>query len=490
MPARTTPRLVAFLGLGCLYLPVQDPVEPKPIAEAEAPADASPEVALDADSPQEVSAEATQESLPEVVLPELGGWSVSGYLDSRVRVRWQSRRSQSDADLLVGGFFDGALANDAGEEVLRYQVDGLFTADLDGFGSLGDAFVGLQEARNDRLHAYLYEAWVESSALVDGAEFRVGRQLVAREDAIYFDGLRVDHSPAAGWGLVAYAGIPVHFHESSREGDFLAGIGARWAVDPRVRLEVDEVFVRDEQRYFGASTPVIANNNLTLLSASWLADEQTMVRGTASWLGDQDRRQSVSVAWAEPVSGWRATVMMRRQNDYGELAATEYSPYAALLGDVAPYWTTSVDVQKSILEHLHAGVSYSARRLEDVADEGLYNREWDRYSARLTADEFLAPELDVGVQADIWDSGADRMTSTGAFAGWEWAEKSRFEVGTDFALYRFDVFTRRERLNDREYYARAKLPVTDDVSMAVRYALNHSRFGTNHLAEVLVSLEF
>lgn len=420
----------------------------------------------------------------------LAGWQLEGSVDLLFRSRRQATRDQNDADLLLSGLLSGALADGDGAEQARFLLDGLLTSDLDGFSGPRGAFSGLQEAWNDRLHGYLYSAWVESDQVLDGAALRLGRQEVLREDALWFDGLRAGYRPAAEWSLSAYGGVPVHFSESQRAGDALAGAGAEWAAAPGVRLGADEIYLRDEQEWLAGGRREVARSNLTLLSGSWRAAPSALLRGTASWIGDRSRRQTLGASWSDPQTEWRGQVQLRHQNDYGEVVATELSPLAAVLGDVAPYWHGLAEVYRRFGSDVEVGVGAARRFLEEESDEGAYNREYRRYFASLHVERFLGPELDAGVRGDVWDPGAGALTAFGGFVGWDYAGSGRVEVGTDFALYRFDLFAGREYIEDRQYYVRAEQAVVDGLKVRARYARDTSQYGTDHLIEVGLALDF
>lgn len=422
-----------------------------------------------------------------MVEPDLSGWRLDGWFDALFRYRLQAERDQDDADLLLSGFVAGGLNDADGRELGSFQIDGLVTADLDGFPGARGAFSGLQETYNSRVHGFLYSAWVETSSLLDRVSLRGGRQEILREDALFFDGLSAIWRPAGEWSLTAYGGVPVHFYESNRSGDALAGVGAEWLALPGLRLGLDEIYLADEQRWFGEEAT--AHNNLTLLSAHWLAASALLVRGTASWVGAQDRRQTLSAAWSDPQADWRAQVRVQRQNDYGEIVATEISPLAAVLGDVAPHWYGLAELYRRF-GRFEAGVGVAARALEQDADESVYNREYGRYFASMSLDQFPLPDADLGARVDVWDADDDDLTAFGVFAGWDWQEDARLEVGTDHALYRFDEASGSENLDDRQYYVRAEVPVLEQTQLRVRYALDHSQFGNDHLFELGLAVEF
>lgn len=424
------------------------------------------------------------------VWQDLGGWNWDGYLDLHYRYRHQGRQDVSDSDLLASGTIQGGYRDAAGVEEFGFLFDGLLTADLDGFGSRRDAFYGLQETRNSRVHGFLYQGWVETGQLLDHSKVRLGRQEITRQDALYFDGFQVGYQPVSDWKVNFFGGIPAHFEESSREGDYLGGAGAQWAVSRTFSVGFDEVYLRDRQRIFGTRKTFQTQDNLTLVSGRWLASQEFLVRGTASFIENKNRRQEFSLAWNRPRDGWQASLAVRRQNDYGELVSTEFSPFQTILGDVAPYWNVTGQVSKTVAEDVQVGGGYSFRRLETKADEGANNREFDRWFTNVDVDHFPLKATDVGFRADFWDSVGGRIKSYSFFAGLDWAAHSRLEAGTDFTLYRFDVFSAREFVDDRQIYVRAKVNLAKNVDLDLRWVRDASQFGVDHLIDLTLGLEF
>ncbi|MBL7007849.1 MAG: hypothetical protein ISR76_02545 [Planctomycetes bacterium] len=426
---------------------------------------------------------------PSTDLPSAGSvWDLRGRIDANFRYRKQERLAETDTDALVTGYLDGSLRDADGAETFRFLFDGVLTADLDGLEDPSEAFYGLGDTRNSRTHGFVYAAWAETSALADDLKLRVGRQEIHREDALYFDGARLDAAFSGPLTGVLYAGSPVRFYESDRTGDYLGGVGLRWAASQKLHLGLDEIVFRD--RAPAGDRDQVINNNLTLLTAHWAYDTRTMVRGSSSWIGNEERRQQLSVLWSFPEGGWWTRVHLQHQSDYGEVVVTDLSPFAAVVGDVAPYWSGSAELHKELSSNTDLGVGYSGRWLDDAEDEGVYDREYGRWFALLSLDQFPIEELRTGLRGDLWDSDGARIVAGGLFFAWVPDEESHYEVGTDFSKYRFDTYTGREYLDDRQYYFRLRHRIGDQTSLRFRLARDRSQFGTDTLIEAAVALEF
>jgi len=413
-------------------------------------------------------------------------WDLRGRLDANFRYRKQA--AGEDRDRVLTGFFDGSLRNADGSEDFRFLFDGVLTADLDGLENPNESFYGLGDARNSDTHGFVYAAWAESSALADGLKLRVGRQEIHREDALYFDGARIDAASNGPFTGVVYAGSPVRFYESDRTGDFLGGFGVRWAAQPGLRIGFDEIFFRD--RAPAGDREQVINNNLTLLTAHWAKDANTIVRGSSSWIGEEPRRQQLSVMWSFPDPGWWTRVHLQHQSDYGDVVVTELSPFAAVIGDVSPFWSATAEIHRRLGAKADLGVGYSGRWLDNAEDEGLYDREYGRWFALLSLEDFPSEQLRTGLRGDVWDAGTTGLVAAGAFLAWLPNEQSRYEVGTDFSKYRFDAYTGREYLDDRQYYFRLRHRISESLSLRFRVARDRSQFGSDTLLEAAVALEF
>jgi hypothetical protein len=419
---------------------------------------------------------------------DAGSWELSGRLDAFFRHRRQEREGERDTDSVVTGMLDGAYRDADGREQFRFLFDGVLTADLDGLESSHEAFAGLGDARNSRTHAYVYQAWAETASLGEGLTLRAGRQEIHREDALYFDGVRLDAANSGALTAVVYAGSPVRFYESDRTGDFLGGVGLKWRASRELRLGLDEVFLRD--RAPAGDRDRVINNNLTLVTAHWYKDEYTVVRGSSSFIGSDPRRQQLAVLWTDPAAGWWTRFHLQHQTDYGDVVVTELSPFAAVISEVAPYWTGTFELHRDLGGGVDGGLGYSRRWLDNEDDEGPYDREFSRWYALLTVEDFLVEHLEAGTRGDYWDADESRLFAGGFFLAWDQDADSRFEVGSDFAKYRFDVYSGREYLDDRQFYFRLRHRLDEQWSLRFRAARSRSQFGTDTTLEGAVALEF
>jgi len=414
-------------------------------------------------------------------------FDLEGRLDVSYRYRTQSRRNTTDSDSFASLYLDGTSTDEEGNTEYRFHIDGYASMDWNGLEASDQAFYGLADTRNSRFRPFLYAAWMESETWLKGAKVRIGRQEIHREDALYFDGARVDFGDG-NWQALVYAGAPVRFYESSRSGDFLSGVGLRYWMRRNIRFGLDQVYLRDDAP--PADPSLTVNNALTILSAHWLQSRYATIDGSSSWVSGRPRRSQLRALIQQPDQRIWMRLEAHRQNDYGEVVATDLSPFAATLSDVRPYWSASAELGKGLSNKTDLALGFQGRWLDSGLDEGLYNRQYDRWYGSLSKREFLSKDWRAGLRADFWDSSGPSILTGGAFATYEATPGHVFEFGTDFSKYRYDAFTGREYLDDRQVYARISYPLRKDTTMRLRLARDGSQFGTDYLVEISVGWEF
>jgi hypothetical protein len=418
---------------------------------------------------------------------EQQSWDLRGRLDASWRYRSQNRTGQIDQTALLYGYLDAEYTGRK-QDTFRFHFQGYANADLNGLEGSDRPFYGLSDTRDHSIRAFLYGAYAEVPIAGPDVQFRLGRQEINSEDALYFDGGRVEYQSGGPVSGFVYAGLPVRFYESTRSGDLLMGGGLNWRIERNFRVSFEQIFLRDQSPPGDPSITV--RNDLSILTANWVRDEHMSMRGSSSWLDGHSRRINVAVYLNYPERGWWTQFRLQRQNDYGEVVATDLSPIAVTLGDVAPYWRGGGEFHRMFTSDLDFGLGFQGRWLADQADLGEFNREYSRWFATLTGQNMVFSDVEAGLRADLWHSTDAEILAGGAYAAYEPERGERYEIGTDFSEYRYDVFTGREYLDDRQIYGRVRYPMTKDSSLRFRIARDRSQFGTDLLLQIAVSLEF
>jgi hypothetical protein len=95
----------------------------------------------------------------------------------------------------------------------------------------------------------LYEAHADGTDIGPLSELKLGRQIDELTPVYaWFDGVSARSKPINSHDLEfgAYGGLPVHLHESSRNGDLLAGVFAESKLWPDGRARVDWMHLKDD----------------------------------------------------------------------------------------------------------------------------------------------------------------------------------------------------------------------------------------------------
>ncbi len=413
---------------------------------------------------------------------------LGGYLDLRYRYR-SIPGGQTDQDLF-GSFGVRTSLPGYGDGDLRLAASGSFVWDLDQFPDVTNSFSGLPETYDSRFHAYLYEAYGEVDPSGPVRTLRAGRQILWREEGFRFDGVYADALATGRTEFSLYGGVPVHFHESSPDGDLLAGAGVAVSPARRLRVALDGIYVRDRRDVPGV--PSVEGDLLTVLAVEGSPDPRIRARGTFSMLDAKERRETAEIAFFDPESRIRVNARFVRQNDITEIPVTEFSPYVAVLGVLEPYFQFQVDAGAPVLGPLEVAAGYARRELIEGAEEGLYNHEFDHGYAIATLVSFPWAPTSLHVRADGWNGGGQDFGTLGGGAEARFGEKEewRAELGTDYSLYRIDLVTGEERFRDRLYYGRVRRRLGEHLDLGVAYRYERDDLDEYHVADLVLGVRF
>lgn len=415
-------------------------------------------------------------------------WDTHGTLS--LRYRYRLSHGEEDEDLYQYGYFAGERIED-GKTKFEWLFDGLVMEDLDRFestgGSIGSNVFPFTDAGNtfgERVHGYLYEGYLE--VYPDGpiSSARLGRQSIYREDGIVFDGLRLRGPSGKPFVLEAYGGLPTHFYESSPSGDFLGGVGARVRPVEEIRIGLDWVYIRDRIR--DANDP---SDRLTIGSVEWRPLANLRAGARASFIDARDRRQELSLHWRLPATGLEVRTRAVRQNSFVTFYTNEFSPYIQVEGKYAPYFQWDLDVAQPFATYFEVGGGTRIRELLDESDEGIFNREFRNGHGWLAFGE-LVPGMRFEARVDVWDANQGSIVSEGVSLRQDFGRTARAEIGTEFALYRFDPWSGTEREEDRVHYGSLEWFFLEWLSACVRYEYERDAEREYHGVDTSVTLRF
>jgi hypothetical protein len=400
-------------------------------------------------------------------------FQVNGEFDQRYRFR--KAGSASDQDLFGYLTLNGeapapAAATWKAAPLFRFTIEGSYELDIDSFPHTRDTagtdfypFFDVYNTYDHRLHALLHAAYIESSQLTPFETVRLGRQTIYRDAALLFDGGFVRTRPWNGISFNAYGGVPAHLYESSPAGDALGGGGIEVEPLRSLTLGADYVFDRDARQDFPDG-----EDNIWRLYGQYRFLRDWDVKASGSWNGSHDRRQTFDLRYLSPDIGFLGSFRAIRQSDLVEFETSEFSPYLIVMGEYQPFYQFQLDLNQDITKNFDAGAGFTIRDLADDGDAGQYNHSFQNYYLSLEAKE-LWPGMRASIRGDLWYSDGDDMNSAGFEVEQKLVEVVRIRAGTSYTLYRIDLFTGKERVQDRMYFVEGRWRATKHLEFETEY---------------------
>lgn len=426
----------------------QDPSKPSPADDTGRAAGALERLLPTATPPRDPPAMAQPTTGPQTPAPRrVPGVPVHGSLSLRYRGRTAARERDRDQDLV------GLLSLTVGDPQ-RHAVTGHFLgrgyADLDG-RQRDNALNGLDQALHEPLNGRVYTAHLDFHRLPHLDLARAGRQILDETPAtVEFDGLRVEtgrFGPERLW-FGAHGGVPVHHFEASRGGDAVFGLSAGAQPWDGGRLRADWLHLRDDFLGFGLRDD--------LLGLGWWQDltPALQLRGRHTWLEGDPRDLLVrGRAEVEPWGlsldfGYRELLTTQR------LQVTELDPFYLIAFAEAPYRQVDATATLAISDHLDVTAGADLRRLRDAADEGPFNREFERLHLGPAVHGLCDDRLSASLTAEYWNSQGEDFRTIGGEVRWRFSPRTTGSFGTDYHLFRFDSLQDRERDHVRDWHLR------------------------------------
>ncbi len=406
---------------------------------------------------------------------------VQGFLGTRYRYR---SGGGSDHDLSTTL---GLRVGKPDEDPFTLHLLAWANADLGGRRGSDDPFFDINDTYSKDVTGRLYEAYVDAQRVDGLGLLRLGRQPVYETpEYVTFDGLRLESEPLGGrhvrWG--AYGGIPVHHFESSSNGDSVLGAYVDLLPWENGRARLDYMLIEDRYLFGDQRNDLLGlqvwqnvGPNLRLEGAYTLLEgESRDFRGRASWF-EVEQDLVVRATYYE---------LLETQRDL----VNEFDPFYAALREYYPFREVQLLVSKGFAERYRADVGAQLRRLRDDGDEGEFNREFERYHARLVIDDVFVEDLALGVTGEVHDAGSGKYTSWSADLERRWSERWKTVVGTFYALYDFDLLSLRERNDVRVYFLDVALRASDATRVGARYEFEDDDLDDYHVLRVGLTWRF
>ncbi len=386
--------------------------------------------------------------------PELHGW-----ISFQARSRWTS--DEQDHDAYAGVSLDYGRT-DVNE--LSAHVYGRLAADLDGREQQTSVFRSLADTRAGDVEALLYHAYVDWTPKDGSVALRVGRQYDARTpEFLHLDGVSA-HTHAMGKSAVevgAYAGIPVRLYESAA-GDSAFGAWAEGRPWKGGRARVDWMHLDDDGVLGDGTNDLVALDVGQRLGACSAEARTTLLEG-------EERDLRLRAQHTDPESGAVLRGTFYELFETQRERALELDPFTSALQDFFPYRQFGATWSRPLGKRWDLDLGADIRRVRDDADVGEFNRDWERWRATVTAHDFGVRGLAVSVTMDRWDGDARDTSTWGADATYRPVDAWRFSLGSEYALYEYDLYGEHERDDVRSWYLRVKHDATRALTLDLAY---------------------
>lgn len=420
-------------------------------------------------------------ALPEAKEPSLRD-SVEGLLGvplhGEISHRYRHRRATSgDKDEDLTQFLRFTIGDEE-SDAWAFDFAGRANEDLDGDRHTDGpfSFDGLSNTYNGGVSGQLYTAALTGRRVVGLDRVRLGRQEVLGAEPLTFDGLRLDAPAVAALARLqvsAYAGVPVHWYETSRSGDWLAGAEAALRPLDATTLVVQYAHISDEfSLYANPRTDV----ETVRWQQQWIPGLSTEARATAI---DGEGREAVAFATVrapDPVLfvqlGYRR--LMEQQGAY----AVDVDPYVGLLTVERPYHQGEGRASIGIAPWLTINADGVVRELVHNQDESSFNHEFTRWSVSPVVSGWPDAGTQWTLTGTVWTAPRTHLASFGGEVSQRLLPVLLVRAGSDYALYNYDFLLQTERSHARTFYLKLRWLQTKEIRWDIGYERERDDFGT------------
>jgi hypothetical protein len=233
------------------------------------------------------------------------------------------------------------------------------------------------------------------------------------------------------------------------------------------------------------------NSNDLLGATLWQrVSASTRVDARYTRLENEDRDVRLRANWDDAELDARLQVSYYQLLETQRNFANEFDPLFSVLQEWFPFAQYRLQGSKGLGEDLRVDASLDFRRVADDGDEGPFNRNFERQSLSLVALDVLAKGLTVSLTADLWNSDGRDIQTWGVDATRDLRDGLRWSLGSNYALYRYDLFSNSERDNVRVWYARLRRDIGGWGVVDLRYDLENFDGETFHVVLAGVTWRF
>ncbi len=426
------------------------------------------------------------------MIGDLLGFPVHGKLSLKYRLRWLVNKDGRDSDNDLYQILSADIGNRK-KHLLTAHFSVRAAEDLDGEHHSDGyfAFDSLHDTYSRRVHGDVYYAYAELHRLLFIESARIGRQTMDESPVVFhFDGARVD---TMEWKQVfslqagVYAGIPVHYYESSWRGDTIYGAwaqakpwtGARFRAEfTRIRDAFENSTQRDELACFSGWQSIA--EILTLHARYTLLEGHSrdhLLRGDL-YVEDWDFR--VNASWYRL---YKTTELTSLETDFFTWTLHSYFPYDQF----------QLLVAKGLFTHLNLQAGADLRAVSPYDDEGPGNRSYQRYFFSPGIVDWPISGLSASVTLEYWNvkhSSSGDQKSAGFDVSYKGIKGLKLSAGSSFALYKYDFLEDLEREHVQTYYAKVSWSPWKPLKFELGYELEKNDRDDFHKVKAAVSYTF
>lgn len=347
----------------------------------------------------------------------------------------------------------------------------------------GAPFFSIDDSINDGFTARPYEFYADIKDISIFKNIRAGRQYIHEVENLHFDGLKMESENYNGIRLTTFAGMPVHFFETSDSGDLLAGVSVEFQPINDSRIRLNYTYVNDNNND-------IDGNDDNLFELSWRHNikEWWNVYADFSMIDQTGRDAEIRSGWMFPDIDMDVNVSVFKQLSVLEDFTTELDDFNVIIGDFFPYTEYSVNAYKGFLQNFGLAAGFNIRELNDAADEGQFNHEFDHYYVTLSSHNLPLDGSSVSITGNFYDTNDDENRSLGLDFRQKINEKLTLSGGTYYSLFKFDSLSESERDNVKTYFLNTKYQITKKVEINMEYEFE--RFDQDSFHTVESALEY
>jgi len=388
---------------------------------------------------------------------------LSGQLLSRYRARFTG--GESDHDLYE------TLDLTVTDPEHRWSGSVLAHAayDIDGRASGGDPTFDLDDTYS-RLAPQLFHAYIDVAAR-SFSVLRFGRQPMYETPlTLVFDGVRAELAPQGEhrYALGGFAGVGEHTYETSHSGDAVLGGFGAFAPWSGSELRADWMHLEDERLGVDHEDDLFG---LALSQDVVRADTATRVEGRFTSIEGDGRDVRLLASHVDSGGHWSLQGSLYHLLKTQRSLAAPLDPFSDTLFELFPFSQLGLSLTRD-WRHFALLTGADVRRVSDTSDEGEFNRDFQRYYVTGSLPDALP--VTVALTGEVWRATDTDYDTWGAALERELDGGFDVTLGSNYALYEYDLFSAEERDHVRSTFVALRWKADAARRWALRYEYEQS----------------